>query len=432
MKLFVDELRQNTIIPEFGNSPIGSGDSVLGKTLSAGVLISRYIPIIFTVFIVILSLFVANYAIGVGAGFSQEDFLPSEQQSGIANAFPEPFAPSEYESPKTLNLIDEKFEQDSNGGTVTVYIESPLRKGYTLEMIDSASQSPPDSFITNGRRAEQRSILTLIEQYSQQDKEFRRLVERNDNNGNGVPDENLQTIYDELFSSQFGDQARSLITEDYRSTRIIYSVESSADNQEVTEDAQLVADRFTMSATATGSTVVFQDVGDLILQTAISSLIVAMSLSAVFLVLIYWYTERRPLLGLVNLVPVILTIVFVVATMRYLGVTFNALTATILSIGIGLGVDYSAHIVHRFSDEYDSNGLQDSIQTTIIGTGGALTGSMMTTASGIGVLVLAITPLLGQFGLIIATTIIYAYMFSIVMLPSVLVIWAKIDSFIRS
>jgi len=38
--------------------------------------------------------------------------------------------------------------------------------------------------------------------------------------------------------------------------------------------------------------------------------------------------------------------------MRYLGIPFNAITATILAITIGLGIDYTVHTTHRFIDEY--------------------------------------------------------------------------------
>ena len=78
---------------------------------------------------------------------------------------------------------------------------------------------------------------------------------------------------------------------------------------------------------------------------------------------------------------------------------------------IGLGIDFAAHFVHRFVDE------------TIRGAGGALAGSMLTTTTGTRVLALAITPILGQFGLVIALSVFYSFLTSILVAPSVIVVW---------
>jgi predicted RND superfamily exporter protein len=58
-----------------------------------------------------------------------------------------------------------------------------------------------------------------------------------------------------------------------------------------------------------------------------------------------------------------------------------------------------------------------------MGTGGALFGSMVTTVFGIGSLTLSITPLLGQFGIIIAIGVLYSFIFSIMMIPSLFKIY---------
>lgn len=63
--------------------------------------------------------------------------------------------------------------------------------------------------------------------------------------------------------------------------------------------------------------------------------------------------------------------------------------------------------------------------TTLSGTGGALTGSMLTTSIGTGALVLAITPVLGNFGLLMAVSVFYSYLTSILVLPPTLFVWGK-------
>jgi predicted RND superfamily exporter protein len=191
----------------------------------------------------------------------------------------------------------------------------------------------------------------------------------------------------------------------------------------ITADARAVADRYRGDATATGQIVVFQAVSETIFDSAIVSLAAALGLSALLLVVLFRLFLGSPTLGLVTLLPVGVTVAALTATMRLAGIPFNALTATILAITIGLGVDYTVHVAHRFHDEYAASGDPDAaVATTLRGTGGALTGTMATTALGTGVLVLAITPILGQFGLLTAASISLAYRTSLVVLPQALVV----------
>jgi len=48
---------------------------------------------------------------------------------------------------------------------------------------------------------------------------------------------------------------------------------------------------------------------------------------------------------------------------------------------------------------------------------------MVTTTSGTGVLVIALVPVLGQFGLLIALSVLYSYLTTLLILPSAVVMW---------
>ena len=180
-----------------------------------------------------------------------------------------------------------------------------------------------------------------------------------------------------------------------------------------------------LAATLMVSIVVFQAVSDVIFESAIVSLAIALSGTAAFLVFIYWVIEGRPSLGLANVVPVVVTVALLAGTMRFLGIPLNAITGTMLALTIGLGVDYSVHVVHRFADESHQAALVPALDRTVRGTGGALLGSMLTTVFGIGVLALAVFPAIGQFGILTALSIIYAFFTSLLVLPSVLVVWKR-------
>jgi predicted RND superfamily exporter protein len=113
--------------------------------------------------------------------------------------------------------------------------------------------------------------------------------------------------------------------------------------------------------------------------------------------------------------------------MRYLGFSLNAFTATVLAMTIGLGIDYSVHLTHRYVDERRLQPTaRAALSRTVYGTGGALLGSVLTTVSGIGVLVFSVFPAIGDFGLLTGLSIVYAFLASLLVLPAALVAWERL------
>ncbi len=425
LKIATDRGRTRLSIPAFGTSPISSEDSAFGRALSVSATVTKVAPVFFVVLALVIGGGAAVYGQDVDRSFDTDDFLPPEELPAYITELPEPFAPDEYTVTANLNLLEDRFAV-SQDDTAIMYVVGPFEEDHALESIHRTNEDPPDSFSETDRRAESESILTVIQAHAERDSEFAALVERNDRSGNGVPDRNLDRIYDELFASASGARAGEFLTDDRRAAKIEYSVESDAGQAEISADARSFGEEFRYSATATGGVIVFNAISDQIFSSAIQSLITAIALTSVFLVIVYGVLERRPMLGLVNLFPILVTVALLLATMRAIGLPLNALTATLLSITIGVGVAYSVHVTHRFIDEYNMTGdTYLSLRTTLSGTGGALTGSMLTTSIGTGALVLAITPVLGNFGLLMAVSVLYSYLTAILVLPPTLFVWGR-------
>ena len=428
-KLYADEVRESYGFPSFGQRPIGGEGSALGNVLGSGVTIARRAPKLFLVLTLVISAGAGAYGTGLDTSFSNEDFLPPEEMPAYVENLPAGLAPGEYTVTGTINFLEDEFESSQGGGTVIVYVRGNLRQEDSLEQLHRANANPPDIVVSEDRRADAESLLGVIDSYAAQNPEFAALVERNDLNDNGVPDDNLQAVYDALTApdSPVRAQALRFITEDYSATQLRYTVEAGNSDAEVVAAGETIADRVREGGVATGQTVVFKTIQDNILRSSLLSLVAALAATAVFLMFIYRLIEGRPSLGLANLVPIVVTIALLAGSMRYLGIPLNALTATILSIAVGLGIDYSAHIVHRFAEEFDeTDDLYGSLDATVQGTGGALMGSMLTTSSGTAVLALAITPILGQFGLVIALSVFFSFLTAVVVTPSVMVLWHEV------
>ncbi|RAW47104.1 RND transporter [Halorubrum sp. 48-1-W] len=428
-KLEIDRLRERYGVPEFGTTPIASEDSALGRLLAVSVSVGERAPALFVVVLLLVGGGLGAYGAGVDTTFEQEDFLPPEEEPGYVEYIPEPFAPSEYTVTSTLNLLEDEFEA-SQDASLTVYVEGPFEEDHALEALAAPTDDPPDTLaVGEGGRAETTSIVTIIRSHAESDEEFAALVARNDLDGNGIPDRNLESIYDELLDSPAGPRAREYLTDDRRGAQVEYTVESGATQKEISADGREQAERYRYAATATGQIVVFDAITAIIFDSAIQGLVLAVGLSGVFLVITYGVLEGMPMLGIVNVFPITISVTSLVGTMRFLGYPLNALTATILSIAIGIGIAYSVHITARFIDEYRENDdVAESLRTTLTGTGGALTGSMLTTALGTGALGLAITPVLGDFGTLIALSVFYSFVISVVALPPALFLWDRIRS----
>ena len=427
-KLEVDELRERFGVPEFNSSPIASEESALGRALSFPAVVSQYAPVAFVVVLLLSGGVAAAYGSGVDTSFETEDFLPPEEQPDYVTALPEPFAPGEYTVTETINLLENKFATDQDQ-SVKLYVEGNFEANHALESLAAPNDDPPDSLAVGaGGTTQPTSVVTIIQAHAEQSPAFAALVARNDRDGNGIPDQNLEVIYDELFASASGDRARQYLTEDRTRAQIDYAIDAEASQSEAAVDAQAFAEEFRYTATATGSIVVFDAVTGIIFSSAIQGLILAVGLTGVFLVIAYGVLERKPMLGVVNVFPILIAIAYLIGTMRYLGLSLNALTATILSISIGLGIAYSVHTTHRFIDEYNAGAdAHEAMVITLTGTGGALLGSMLTTSLGTGALALAITPVLGNFGLLMAISVTYSFGMAVIALPPAVLLWARYE-----
>jgi predicted RND superfamily exporter protein len=422
-KVYLDGVRERYPVPSLGTTPLGAEESFLSRLLSGGAVVANRAPGILLAVALVATLGAGVYATGIETGFSTEDFQPAEETPDALQALPEPFAPPEsYPYVRNDDFRERHFGQD---GRVMLYVRGELDHDYTLDAIHDAGRDPPDTVLRDGGHAQSRSIGTVIESRAAVDAEFRRLVARNDVDDDGIPDDNLPAVYDALLSSPARDRALQYLTADRRHAKVVYTVDGEADSAAVAADGEAIADDFPFAATATGNQLVFEEASALIMSTVVQSLVITLVGAAVFLVAVYWVLEGSPTLGLANVVPIAMTVTFVVATMRAVGVSFNVFNAMILSLTIGLGIDYSVHVTHRFADEVAERPRAVALTRAVRGTGGALTGSLLTTVGGVGVLVLAVNPAIGVFGLLTMLSVCYAYLSSVYVLPSVLVCWHR-------
>jgi len=153
--------------------------------------------------------------------------------------------------------------------------------------------------------------------------------------------------------------------------------------------------------------------------TQMSSTLVSIILAAIVLTLVYRSLE----FGLIAILPTILATTWIMATMWAFDITLNVLTVMVTALTVGLGIDYAIHIIERYREEIVHKSESQAIEATIKSTGSAILISGLTTICGFGVLLLSPMPLVSNFGIITAATILYSIIIAIFVLPSM--IWTS-------
>jgi uncharacterized protein len=407
----------------------GTGGGAIGRILTVGATAARKAPLVVIVLTLLVSAAGSYGATKVDTSFSQEDFL-ADSPPHWTKQLPEPFKPGEYSAKENLDYVNDNFvRQDSQA---QLLIQGDITRDDALEQVHRALEQAAEKGVTltlsNGEPQVQ-GPLSVMNQVAAENATFNRTFTAADTDGDGVPDRNLQKVYDGLFAAA-SDQAAGVIHRedgDYKALRVAISLKGGASSSAVTTQMRDVVDSFEgLTVTATGQSIVFEIVQDDLLNTVIESLVITMVAVFAFLMLIYRITEGSATLWAVTLLPVVFSVAWILGTMYLLGMPFNILTGMITSLTVGLGVAYSIHLSERYNVELERQGsVWDALHVSLTGTGGALLGSAATTVGGFDVLTFAILPGLQQFGIITGLTIIYAFIASVLVLPSLLVVWTR-------
>ncbi|UCE74648.1 MAG: RND family transporter, partial [Methanomassiliicoccales archaeon] len=361
----------------------------------------------------------------------------------------EEFLPEDWESVETSYVLREDFEVGSYSTAYILIEGDDLATTQCFMGIDETIERITDDRHvvkiqgSSGERTMTFSILDvskfMVALNSSLEDEFNLTPEGFPNQN--CTDQNIKDYFDYIYfndtvpvgNQTFGSFVKKMIhrESDGRYTasviRVFTSTFTSTDTREMYEDLQDDIKGVDygpgVEATITGLMVLTIDVIDSLQVNMINSTFIAVILAAIILIFLY----RSVVLGIMPPIPVVLCSLWIVGTMYLLSYSLNILTVMVTALTIGLGIDYSIHVMERFKEEREKRGrgIQESIHTTIMSTGTALTISAVTTILGFGVLVFSPMPVAQQFGVITAITIIYSFLAAVLVLPVILIAWAK-------
>lgn len=164
----------------------------------------------------------------------------------------------------------------------------------------------------------------------------------------------------------------------------------------------------------TGDLVILQTVLEGLSESQLESTLISLVVSCAVLLIL----TRRVLPAIVVLFPVGLASLWVVGSMAALGLKWNVLTVMVTALTLGIGIDYSIHMWRRFEVELErKENHWEALRAALSTTGVALILSALTTAFGFLVLLYSPMPVIQDFGLITAVTVLFSLILALILLP---------------
>jgi len=320
-------------------------------------------------------------------------------------------------------LIEGNVTEDDTLEAVHAGIREYERKGIVLQA---------------GRTTPVTSPVTAMHAIARENDSFGTVLQEADTDGNGVPDTNLTRVYDAFYAAD-SDVAGRVIErtpEGYRSLLVTVTLDT-ADRHDRTEylptlesGARTMADGGDRSATVAGEFAITQSILDELQSGVLLTMLIALAATVVAMGVVFRIMHGSATLGVLVAVPIVLVVGFVIGGMSLLAIPLNLLTALLMSLVIGLGIDYNIHLGDRFADERAAgNGRHEALALAVTGTGGALLGSTLTSIGAFTTLLLVPNPGIQAFGTIVVLALSMAFLTCVLVLPSILALWSRIGSF---
>ena len=173
---------------------------------------------------------------------------------------------------------------------------------------------------------------------------------------------------------------------------------------------RFVDDVQTVFPDATGRPIVEAGVGDLV----VDSFWTAMFLALTAIMIVLFLTVRRPSDVALIIAPLLLASALSIATSVALGLSLNQANIIVIPLILGLGVDNGIHVVMRFHEDDSMANLMTS------STPRAVVLSTLTTLGTFGALSLSVHQGIQSMGLLLAISMLYLLICTIVILPALL------------
>lgn len=317
---------------------------------------------------------------------------------------------TEYFKKDNPTRISENVLQQKFGGSLPVFVEfdGDMQDPEVLKMMVSVEDfMKEDKNITTTQ-----SIADLVEQM-------------NDAMGGGkkIPDERAKI--EQLWFLLDGQEIMPQLVSDDLDRGIIQSKFASIETEAIDDFTRkmnkFINDNPNASCTIkfTGIPPLYVQLNNSLIKSQYSSLIIAI----ILVLVIVGSIMRSFAKGVYATIPIIATILILLGFMGFAGVSLDIATVLVGSIALGIGIDYSIHMIsgiNSYMNDYEK--IEKAIEKTIVTKGNAVIINVVSVAAGFTVLLMAQMVPIQNFGLLIAISMFGSGLGALTLLPVILIL----------
>ena len=315
---------------------------------------------------------------------------------------------TEYFKKDNPTRVAENVMQKKFGGSLPVFVEfkGDIQDPEVLKMMIRTEEFMK----TDPNISSALSVADLVEQM-------------NDAMGEGmkIPDDKAKV--EQLWFLLEGQDIMDQLVSDDLDKAIIQSKYASIETREIGEFTdkmdQFIAENHSSryQIKFTGIPPLYVKLNDSLVKSQYSSLIIAIVLVLLFVGIIM----RSFLNGIYATIPIVATILLLLGFMGFMGIALDIATVLVGSIALGIGIDYSIHVITGFNAHLNSNGnAEKAIEETLLTKGKAVIINVASVAAGFLVLLFAQILPIQNFGLLIAISMISSGLGALTLLPVIL------------
>jgi predicted RND superfamily exporter protein len=306
--------------------------------------------------------------------------------------------------------VAEDVMQKKFGGSLPVFVvfEGDMQSPEVLKMMirtEHFMKEDPNIDITQ-------SVADLIEQM-------------NDAMGEGeeIPDDKAKI--EQLWFLLDGQEIMPQLVNDDLTKGIIQSKFASVDTKEL-EVFTAKMNRFIeenpnehFKIELTGMPSVYVKLNSSLINSQYNSLLIAI----IMVVLIVGLILRSASKGIFAAIPVVATIIVLFGFMGITGIPLDIATVLVASIALGIGIDYSIHVITGFNNHLINNrDAEKAIEETILLSGKAVIINVISVSAGFLVLLFSQIVPLQNFGLLVAISMFGSGFGALTLLPVILIL----------
>jgi predicted RND superfamily exporter protein len=329
--------------------------------------------------------------------------------------------------------------------------ETPVKETHKIMILNSARYDP-QFILIEGDVLQPEIILALdrLEENMQDNEFFKRLGSKVEfesvntllRNFNASDTTDLEKSYDELYESTltadpvtkttFADKVKLILPKngsnyDYIIAQIWIKAENTAEIKqsytELTEDIEQSGLKDIPGITVGMTGISFSSTQTELFVKELQ--IVSSVLMFVFTFLVLLLIYRNFVLSIIVSIPIFIGSVFSLGLMPLLDIPLTALNAMVISLVIGLGVDYSIYLTQRYKEELKKHDSKEAARIALERTGEANWLAAFTTSLGFLIVGFSFLPMAESFGILTGITIMLTFLTTVFLLPPLLIRFVK-------